>query len=82
VTVDYSCTPGFSGSTGGLFTGLQQPGAFGSSAAFTVTCDDQTHKATVDESPGPFTPGSATAIANMVGAADTFTTTDAEVKIS
>jgi hypothetical protein len=83
LTVDYSCTPGSAGSTGGLFTGLQQPGAFGSSGLTpTVTCDDQTHRATVDESPGPFTPGSATAIASMVGAGDTFTTADAEVKVS
>ena len=81
VTVDYSCTPGFSGSTGNLFMEMEQPGAIGSSAA-TATCDDRTHKATLDVSPGPFTPGSATANASMVGAAGTFTATDAEVKIS
>jgi len=83
LTVDYSCMPGFAGNTGGLFTGLQQPGAFGSTGlTATVTCDDQTHRATVDESPGPFRPGSASATADMVGAADTFTRANAEVKIS
>src|SRR6266851_5883957 len=59
VNIGYSCTPGFSGSTGGLFVGLQQPGAIGSSGlTATVTCDDQIHRATVDVSPGPFSPGS------------------------
>jgi hypothetical protein len=63
LTVDYICQPGFSGDGSSLFTELEQPSAFGLSGAVAMTCDDQHHKATFDNAPGPFAPGSASALA-------------------
>src|SRR5438094_10560254 len=68
VTVYYLCNPGFSGSEGVFFVELAQPGTFGS-AFVAANCNDQKHKLTVDDAPGPFTPGTASAraeVANLV----------------
>jgi hypothetical protein len=63
LTIDYQCQPGFFGGGAFLETELEQPGTFGFSITFNMTCDDQKHRATFDNLPGPFKPGSASAIA-------------------
>ena len=69
VTVYYLCGPGSSGSGGGFFVELAQPGTFG--FAFEgANCNDQKHKLTVDVSPGPFTPGTASARAVVFNSED------------
>jgi hypothetical protein len=61
LTVDYSCNPDVFGSSGVLQTDIQQPGAEGTSPVVNATCDDSNHTITLDNVPGPFTPGSASA---------------------
>lgn len=63
VTIDYQCQPGFYGGSAFLETELEQPGASGFGFAVNMTCDDQKHRAALDNTPGPFSPGSASAIA-------------------
>jgi hypothetical protein len=64
VTVYYLCNPGEFGSEGFFFVELSQPGTFGSTFV-PANCNDQKHKLTVDVAPGPFTPGTASARAEV-----------------
>ena|SRR2546428_4080894 len=63
LAIDYKCQPGFFGGSAFLETELEQPGTSGFSFTINMTCDDQKHRATFDNAPGPFTPGSASAFA-------------------
>ena len=82
LTVDWSCDPNFDGPTGTLLTAVDQPGATGNAAAV-VACDDQKHKTTLDNVPGPFHPGLATAFADLRstnGGGNAFTQAEMTVK--
>ena len=80
VTLDYSCSPAFFGSTGNLAVDAQQPGTFGD-AFTTANCDGRKHTVTLDLVPGPFTPGTASVIAE-VSNTNNFAETQAELKVS
>jgi hypothetical protein len=80
VTLDYSCNPAFFGTAGGLGVDVQQPGAFGF-VSTTATCDDQKHTVTLDVAPGPFTRGTASAVAEVFNG-PSFKEIQAELKVS
>jgi hypothetical protein len=67
VTLNYSCLPSAAGSPGILFVAAEQPGVFGQNGEGTpATCDGNKHMVTIDLAPGPFTRGTAAAIAEVI----------------
>ena len=80
VTLDYSCSPAFFGSTGDLGVDAEQPGTFGT-AFTTANCDGRKHTVTLDVAPGPFTPGTASVIAEVTNSLN-FAETQAQLKVS
>ena len=79
--IDYSCNPDFFGSSGSLSTLVQQPGR-GGFGSIQAVCDDTKHTVAVTNSPGPFTPGSASARADLFSGTSNFSATaQAEVMV-
>ena len=64
VRVNYSCSPNPDGTSGTLEVRAQQVGAFGF-GSLVATCDGRKHPAELFLGPGPFTAGSAAAIATV-----------------
>ena len=84
LTVDYSCHPDVVGAVGSLTSSMSQSGSPGGSgsAAIVATCDDRNHIASLDEAPGPFTPGTATVFLQITNTTfSTFAFLSAEVKV-
>jgi hypothetical protein len=82
ITVTYSCLAGFgTGPTGDLEAALEEPQAIGGQAAV-ATCDDRYHTITLDERPGPFTPGEAAANVSLTTGADEYANAQAEVRLT
>jgi hypothetical protein len=79
VTVYYLCGPA-TAQAGQILLAVTQPGVKGASPA-TATCDDQKHKLTLEVGPGPFKPGSASAIADISNEGLSFATAQAEITI-
>jgi hypothetical protein len=79
VNLNYSCSPSSSGTGGNLLVLAYQPRAIGFGST-TVTCDGATHTATLFLAPGPFTTGSAVAVA-FVGNQASHATTVAQLTV-
>jgi hypothetical protein len=80
VTVGYTCNPASGGSAGSIFVRVAQPGRIGATSSSAV-CDDHQHTVNLDVGPGPFTPGSASAIGQIFNFNSNAVTT-AELKVS
>jgi hypothetical protein len=70
LTVNYSCTPGVFGPTGGFEVFLDQPPGGFSVTVMSATCDDQNHMVTLFL-PGAFHTGLATVFAVITNASGT-----------
>jgi len=84
LTVSYTCAPGPGGVTTGLVTSSVQQGAvIGSSGTNTATCDNRKHSANLRNVPGPFSRGTANALAVVENTnATSFATTSRGVMVN
>ena len=82
LTVTYTCAPGPANDTTGMVgTALQQGPTIGNGDA-PATCDNRSHTVNLDEIPGPFSQGTANALAIVINTATTsFASTSRAVMI-
>ena len=71
LTVTYTCAPGPANDTTGTVSTAPQQGAIIGNGDATATCDNRSHTVNLDEIPGPFSQGTANALAIVINTAQT-----------
>jgi hypothetical protein len=71
LTVSYTCAPGPANDTTGTVVSIVEQGAINGSGSALATCDGRKHSAHLDNVPGPFSQGTAGAVAAVANTSST-----------